>query len=121
VEYELIGDVTAGLLVFYNQRSYAGLALNDTSMILHRYGLDRVLPKRETMKRKGWIRLINDHNIVSLYYSNNGQNWIRHDVRMDVSGYHHNTFYDFLSLRPAIYASGSGEVRFDNFKYQALP
>jgi xylan 1,4-beta-xylosidase len=121
IEFELTGDVTAGLLVFYNNRSYAGLAFSDTSMILHRYGLDRILSKPDMIKRKGWIRLINDHHLVSLYYSNNGQNWKRHDIRMDVSGYHHNTFYDFLSLRPAIYASGSGEVRFDNFKYQALP
>jgi beta-xylosidase len=121
VQFELIGDVTAGLLLFYNNRSYGGLAFNDSAMILHRYGLDRVLPKPAGIGRKGWIRLVNDRNLVSLYYSSNGTEWKRHDVRMDVSGYHHNTFYDFLSLRPALYASGTGEVRFDSFKYLALP
>ena len=40
---------------------------------------------------------------------------------IEVSGYHHNVAYDFLSLRPALYASGDGEVRFRNFKYRALP
>lgn len=40
---------------------------------------------------------------------------------MEVSGYHHNVAYDFLSLRPALYAAGSGEVRFRNFRYRALP
>ncbi len=121
VEFELIGEATAGLLVFYNNRSYGGLAFSDTSLVLHRYGLDRILLKPAGIGRKGWLRLINDRNLVSLFYSSDGKQWHRHDVRMDVSGYHHNTFYDFLSLRPALYASGTGEVRFDNFTYTALP
>jgi hypothetical protein len=40
---------------------------------------------------------------------------------MEVSGYHHNVMYDFLSLRPAIYAAGTGEVRFRSFRYRVLP
>ncbi len=43
------------------------------------------------------------------------------DTRMDVSGYHHNTAYDFLSLRPALYVSGKGQARFRGFRYRALP
>jgi xylan 1,4-beta-xylosidase len=121
VQFELIGNAAAGLLLFYNYRSYGGLSFNDTSMVLHRYGLDRVLSKPASIGRTGWIRLVNQRNLVSLYYSSNGQEWTRHDVRMDVSGYHHNTFYDFLSLRPAIYVSGEGEVRFTHFTYRALP
>jgi hypothetical protein len=39
---------------------------------------------------------------------------------METSGYHHNVAYDFLSLRPGIYAAGAGEVRFRNLKYKAL-
>jgi hypothetical protein len=33
------------------------------------------------------------------------------DVQMEVSGYHHNVAYDFLSLRP-LYSAGTGEARF---------
>lgn len=121
VEFELIDSATAGLLVFYNNRSYAGLAFNNSSMIMHRYGLDRILSKPDEIGRKGWIRLVNVRNLVSLLYSGDGSEWKRYDVRMDVSGYHHNTFYDFLSLRPALYVSGNGTARFKNFKYRALP
>jgi xylan 1,4-beta-xylosidase len=39
---------------------------------------------------------------------------------MEVSGYHHNVAGEFLSLRPAIYAAGTGEVRFRQFVYRAL-
>jgi xylan 1,4-beta-xylosidase len=40
---------------------------------------------------------------------------------MELSGYHHNVAYEFLSLRHALYAAGTGEVRFRNFRYTALP
>ena len=68
-----------------------------------------------------FLRLVNDRHLVSLYYSADGRDWKRYDTRMDVSGYHHNTAYDFLSLRPALYVSGDGEARFRGFRYRALP
>ena len=55
-----------------------------------------------------------------MFYSVDGEAWERFDRGMEVSGYHHNVAYDFLSLRPALYAAGSGEVRFRQFKYRAL-
>jgi len=120
-EIETDGRATAGLLVFYNRRLYGGLAFDDEGLVLHRYGLDRRGPKPRELGRRAFLRLVNDRNLVSLYYSANGRDWKRHDIRMDVSGYHHNTAYDFLSLRPALYVSGDGEARFRAFRYRALP
>jgi beta-xylosidase len=121
VEFEIGEKATAGLLVFYSRRLYAGLGVSDRSLILHRYGRDRPGEKPEGLGRHGFLRVVNDRNLVSLYYSRNGRDWRRHDVRALVSGYNHHTVYDFLSLRPALYAAGEGEVRFRNFKYRALP
>ncbi|HEU4624721.1 MAG TPA: hypothetical protein VFS52_08180 [Steroidobacteraceae bacterium] len=42
------------------------------------------------------------------------------DVQLELSGYHHNVAGDFVSLGPAIYAAGHGEVRVRNVRYQAL-
>ena len=67
------------------------------------------------------IRLRNDRHIVTMHYSVDGTTWERFDRGIEVSGYHHNVAYDFLSLRPALYAAGTGEVRFRNFRYRALP
>jgi hypothetical protein len=39
---------------------------------------------------------------------------------MEVSGYHHNTDGDFLSLKPALYASGTGAATFHQFTYRGL-
>jgi xylan 1,4-beta-xylosidase len=67
-----------------------------------------------------YLRIANDRNIVTLYYSLNGTEWTRHGVRSEVSGYQANTVDDLQSLRPAIYAAGDGSARFLNFVYRAL-
>jgi xylan 1,4-beta-xylosidase len=121
VEVETDGKSTAGLLVFYSRRLYGGLGFDDESLVLHRYGLDRRGQKPEGLGRRVFLRLVNDRQLVSLYYSADGREWKRYDTRMDVSSYHHNTAYDFLSLRPALYVAGAGEARFRSFRYRALP
>ena len=98
-----------------------GARFQQRDLVLHRYGLERRGPKPQDLGRRVFIRLVNDRNLVSLYYSADGKEWKRFDPRMDVSGYHHNTAVDFLSLRPALYVTGRGEARFRGFKYRALP
>ena len=88
---------------------------------MHLYGMDRTSAKPANLGQHVWLRLRNDRHIVTVYYSGDGKTWERYDRGVEVSGYHHNVAYDFLSLRPALYASGEGEVRFRNFKYRALP
>ncbi len=39
---------------------------------------------------------------------------------MDISGYHHNTLYGFISVLPGLFAYGKGEVRFSNFEFKIL-
>jgi xylan 1,4-beta-xylosidase len=39
---------------------------------------------------------------------------------MEVSGYHHNVFGGFLSLRIALFSAGEGEVRARDFRYRSL-
>ena len=71
--------------------------------------------------RRLWLRITNDRNIVTIHHSPDGQHWTKFYVQMEVSGYNHNVAYDFLSLRPGIYAAGDGEVTFRNLRYRALP
>jgi xylan 1,4-beta-xylosidase len=88
---------------------------------MHSYGIERPQAKPPKVGQRLHLRLRNDRHIVTIHYSLDGEKWERYDRGMEVSGYHHNVGYDFLSLRPALYASGSGEVRFRNFRYRALP
>jgi beta-xylosidase len=129
-DVEIDTGVEAGLLLFYNRRLYAGLGIGPNGLMMHRYGLQRLrgaIPgQREsaTARRrveKLRIRLTNIRNILTIHTSiDGGASWQKFDVQMEVSGYHHNVAYDFLSLRPALYAAGSGEARFSNFIYRGL-
>ena len=121
VEIDIDPGATAGLLLFYNSRLYAGLGYSATGFTMHRYGTERQMAKPAHIGRTLHLRLTNDRHIVTIHYSADGKTWERFGTRMEVSGYHHNVMYDFLSLRPAIYAAGSGEVRFRRFTYRALP
>lgn len=128
VDIDIDRGAEGGILLYYNRRLYAGLGINGDGLMMHRYGLQRprgAIPgQRENSMRATSqlaIRLTNDHNILTIHTSNDGRkSWRKFDVQIEVSGYHHNVAYDFLSLRPAIYATGEGEVRFRNFTYEAL-
>lgn len=131
VDMEVDEGAEGGMLLFYNRRLYAGLGLGDKGLVMHRYGLQRprgAIPGQRDPGnpmvpiRKTKLRLTNDRNILTIHTSTDeGASWQKFDVQMEVSGYHHNVAYDFLSLRPALYAAGKGEVRFRNFIYEALP
>ena len=120
VEIDIDEGATAGLLLFYNSRLYAGLGYSDKNLVMHRYGMERVSAKPASLGRHVHMRLKNDRHVVTIHTSADGKTWQKFGTQMEVSGYHHNVAYDFLSLRPALYAAGSGEVRFRDFKYRAL-
>jgi len=127
---EIDRGTEAGVLLFYNRRLYAGLGIGDDGLMMHRYGLQRprgAVPGQrdpdapDKPVRKIRMRLTNERNILTIYTSlDGGVTWKKFDVQMEVSGYHHNVAYDFLSLRPALYAAGKGEARFSDFTYKAL-
>ncbi|HBJ91327.1 MAG TPA: xylan 1,4-beta-xylosidase, partial [Hyphomonadaceae bacterium] len=67
-----------------------------------------------------FIRMKNDEHVLTYYFSLDGESWSKMDVQMEVSGYHHNVAYGFLSLRPGIYSSREGAARFYNLQNRAL-
>ena len=112
----------AGLLAFYDDTLYAGLAFDDEGLLFHRYGMERrrsgEIPRNAP---KLYMRMKNDRHILTFYYRiDETADWTKMDVQMEVSGYHHNVAYGFLSLRPAVYAGGRNGARFDDVKYRAL-
>jgi beta-xylosidase len=121
-DIEIDPGAEAGLLLFYNRRLYAGLGLSADRLVMQRYGLQRSRAKPQGMGNAIRMRLTNDRNILTIHTSGDGgRTWQKFDVQMEVSGYHHNVAYDFLSLRPALYVAGQGAARFANVTYQALP
>jgi xylan 1,4-beta-xylosidase len=120
VEIEVEGSATGGVLFFYNRRMYCGLGLNEKQLIRHRTAIDAPRGKPAGIGRRLFFRFENNRHIVTFHTSPDGVKWTKFDTQMEVSGYHHNVAYDFLSLRPGLYASGEGRVRFRGFRYQAI-
>lgn len=120
VAVELEGETEAGLLLFYNRRLFLGMGIDGTGMKSYRGGMPMYWREPAPAARTVQLRIINDHNIVSFYYSLDGRNWTRHAIRSEVSGYNANTADDLASLRPALFAAGTGQAVFRDFRYRAL-
>lgn len=123
-DLEIEPSARAGLLLFYNKRLYCGLGFDAQGFVMHRYGLERRVKFKdkqgETPPQRLWLRITNDRHIVTIHHSRDGREWTKFDVQMEVSGYHHNVAYDFLSLRPGLYAAGRGVVKVRDVRYEAL-
>ena len=66
------------------------------------------------------LKLVNRESVVRFEYSADGKQWTRHPWQMEVSGFHHNVFGGFLSLKIGLFAPGRGEVRARAFRYRGL-
>lgn len=62
--------------------------------------------------------MVNQSNVASFLTSRDGKAWTQ-EVAFEVSGYNHNVADGFISLRPAIYATGQGSVVFRSLTYRA--
>jgi xylan 1,4-beta-xylosidase len=120
VELELVGKAHGGLLLFFNDRLFTGMGIDGEAMTTWRGGKPSYWREPAPASRHMHLKIVNDHQIVSMYYSLDGRSWTRHGVRAEVSGYNANTIDDLLSLRPALFSAGDGEVNFRNFEYRAL-
>jgi beta-xylosidase len=117
---EIDAGVTAGVLLFYDSALYAGLGFDRDRFVTHQYGLERGRPANPHGGQMR-LRMTNNRHVVTFHHSADGRLWTKFDRQMEVSGYHHNVRGGFMSLRPALYAAGSGEARFRDFRYRALP
>jgi xylan 1,4-beta-xylosidase len=108
-----------GLLLFYNDRLFVGLGHDGVRMTTWRGGHSSYWQEPAPTTRRIHLKIINDHHILTQYYSLDGKNWTRHAIRSETSGYQANTIDDLAQLRPALYACGTGKVRFSDYRFQA--
>jgi xylan 1,4-beta-xylosidase len=120
VAVELLGSVQGGLLLFYNDHLFLGMGHDGAKMTSYRGGRASYWQEPAPAVRKFYLRIMNDNHIVTFYYSEDGVAWTRHAVRSETSGYHANTMDDLASLRPALFAAGTGSVRFRDFRFRAF-
>lgn len=121
IEAEIDRDpgTTAGLVFYYDSEFYCGFGFNDANVLRYRKD-DGSRREKHDGGSHLWLRLRNDHQVVTAFYSYDGRTWLKSDWGHEISGYNHNTCYYFQSVLPGIFATGDGEVRFSNFKYTKL-
>ena len=120
-ELEILGEGHGGLGLFYDERGHAAIAFSRSQMLTYGYGQEQSWMRESIATDRVHIRLRNRNNVLTFWYSPDGKTWQQHPWQMEVSGLHHNVFGGFVSLRPALFSAGPGEVRLRNFVYQGLP
>jgi xylan 1,4-beta-xylosidase len=119
VEYTIEKDVTAGLTLFYNELANVRISVDSANFTVFIQKSSKIREKNN-LGNHGFLRILNDENEVSFYFSEDGKNWSRIERSLDATGYSHNVFGEFLSLRAGVFAFGKGTATFDNFIYRKL-
>lgn len=113
---------TAGLLLYYNEKAYAGVVSDGKTFTVYLNAeTKRTIPNR--IGKHFHIRLHNKGNRVNMQASLDGKQWedLTSDA-VDVSGMHHNNYGGFYALRPALASIGKGNAEFRRFRYEnAVP
>ena len=119
VEYTIDDGVTAGLCLYYNETANARISVDKYVFTVYNQKSAKIREKN-SLGNHGYLRILNDENEVSFYFSQDGENWNRVERSLDMTGFNHNVFGEFLSLRVGIFAFESGKVKFDNYIYKIL-
>ena len=116
-----IGDgAQAGICLFYSERMFCGIGFSNSQMFTYIYGQEQSWMRQDLATQKVRLRVINQANIATFYYSKSGEAWTKHPWQMEVSGYHHNVLGGFLSLKFGVFCIGAGEVKLRDFVYRGI-
>jgi len=121
VVLEMSEGAQGGLLLYYSQRGFCGIGFSPEQMFTYHCGEEQSWMREKADFRTVHVKLANRANVVTFHYSRDGKQWIKHPWQMEVSGFHHNVFGGFLSLKVGIYSAGKGQVRARQFRYRGLP
>ncbi|QKJ33156.1 family 43 glycosylhydrolase [Mucilaginibacter mali] len=112
-------DAVAGLTLFYNADFFVGVSFDNKFVTRWRKGAAKGRVAH-TGNNELWLKMRIIDNVATIFHSYNGTDWIKEEWGLEVSGYNHNTLYDFQSILPGFFAYGKGDVKFSNFKFNRL-
>ena len=96
VEVTVGKNNTAGLLLYYSEKAYAGLVSDGKTFTVYRHaGQKTEMPN--TLGRQFTVRIKNQGNHVSILVGKDGKEWATLAEGIDVSGMHHNAYKGFYA------------------------
>ncbi|MGB8600637.1 MAG: hypothetical protein WCD42_00395, partial [Rhizomicrobium sp.] len=110
----------AGITLFYSERMFCGIGFNGDEIVNYIYGEEQKWMRQKMPAQTVRLKLRNEENIVTLHYAIDGRPWVKYQQQMEVSGFNHNVFGGFLSLKPGLFCAGGGSATFRDFRYRGL-
>jgi xylan 1,4-beta-xylosidase len=120
LDFELDGAVQGGLALFHDARGFVGIGIGDGCAHTYSYGQEHRWMQQPTQGRRHRLRVTHRRHLISFHHAAGDGPWVQNPWLRDISALHQNGFGTLLSLRPALFAAGPGEVRFRRFSYQSL-
>lgn len=118
VEVETPTGAEAGLLLVYDGEFFGGLSIRAGKMVSHLRG--RPWENLDAPRGRIFLKLRAVEHDVELFYGPDGRTWTKLEGGLEMSGYHHETFRTWGTLKIALFAAGEGEAVFKGFRYRGL-
>lgn len=121
VTVKLPGKGQAGLLLYYSEQGYTGVAADASRFYVYDGGKLSATVKN-TFGRKVRMKVLNRANRATVSVSRDGKDWTVLAEGLDVTDLNHNKLKKFFALRPALFVAGKGKAAFSDFQYKdAVP
>lgn len=120
VEFTVPPGVEAGLLLQYSKEHFAGIGASADGLRTYVKSRPDTEEKRHMTGRSVFLRVRNIEHDVRLLFSEDGTAWAPLGGGFDMSGYHHDTFGEWGTLKIGLYAAGEGTAVFKRFRYRGL-
>lgn len=116
VEINVGKDNAAGLMLYYNEKAYAGVLSDGKMFKIYKSATDSITLSND-LGRKFMAKIVNCENNVRIAVSKDGKVWTVLAENIDVSWMHHNNYGGFYALRIGLLSVGKGKAGFRHFRY----
>lgn len=117
VEVHVGRNNTAGLLLYYSEKAYAGVISDGKTFTIYK-DADNFLKLPNRIGEKFTSKIQNQGNKIRIMVSKDSKNWIVLAENIDVSQMHHNNYGGFYALRIGLSSTGENRAGFRRFHYR---
>ncbi len=118
VEVKLKQGSIGGLVLFYNEKAFAGISSNGKQFTIYE-NADKQITRPNHFGNHFLLKIINSNNKCDILAGRLDHKWDTLFTNLDVSEMHHNKYLGFFALRIGLMAAGNADVKYNNFIYNS--